>query len=400
MNELVTIDTMIQQASEGFAKTLSQYKWDLLPDSQLQAAKQALTKNDYIMGVAASDPGAVHDSLMQAAILGLDLTEGKRQGWLLPRKNQHKKTVIVLQVGYKGVEAIHQRMGVIDRLSIRTVRENDIFTWTGNDQDKPEHVASTDKETPNWFATDEERGPVSGAFAITYYPDGAINTTVAPISVIYERHRDRSDSYKMYAEKKKKGEYAFPPPWVSDEQSMIEKTMAFIAAKQWPANNRNDEVSSKILETLHEIDISDYSLQYTKEQREWFYSLFEADDSLGMYLFGQRVGVEVYGPLANTFEKGQKVKNKEKLRVMGSQGFELLTNIYMALGSMDAGLLVESMDGCLVITEKMLKATLNDEQKQIYKELMENNYEVLKDQAVQTDAGEGDVNESIKDIQS
>ena len=81
MNELVTqIDNMITKSAGQFVSTISQYKWDIMPDSQLQAAKVALTKNDYIMQVAAKNPGSVHDSLMQAAILGVDLTEGKRQG--------------------------------------------------------------------------------------------------------------------------------------------------------------------------------------------------------------------------------------------------------------------------------------------------------------------------------
>lgn len=395
MNELATIDTMLQQSSEGFAKTLSQYKWELLPDSQIQAAKQALTKNDYIMKIASGDPGAVHDSLIKAAILGLDLTEGKKQGWLLPRKNQHGKTVIVLQVGYKGVEAIHQRMGVIDRLSIRVVRENDDFTWSGDDSDKPVHEAK-----PNWFATNEERGPVSGAFAITYFPDGSTSTAVTPISVIFGNHRDRSDSYKSYLAKKAKGGYAHPPPWVSDEQSMIEKTMAFIAAKQWPANNRNNEMSSKILETLHEIDVSDYSLQFTKEQRDHFFSFMDNDDPLGVYLFGHRVGIEVLAAICNTFEKGMKTKKRQQQRDMSKLGQDLWFDILKALDTNDEGLLLESMDGCLVITEKMVKAALDDRQKKIFEALTEVKYEVLEDKTKEAVPGKSDTNEVVADIQS
>lgn len=176
-NLAVQVDEAVTGAAGQFVSTLSQYKWDLLPDSQLHAAKQALTKSDYIMKIAAGDANAVHGALVQSAILGLDLTEGKRQGWLLPRKNQNGKTVIQLQVGYKGVEAIHQRMGVIDRLVIRVVRKNDTFEWSGDDAEKPKHDAE-------WFASDDVRGEISGAFAITYFPDGSINVTTAPITDI------------------------------------------------------------------------------------------------------------------------------------------------------------------------------------------------------------------------
>lgn len=360
--ELATIDHIVNESSSKFVSTLAQYQWDVLPDSQLQAAKQALTKNDYITKIACNDPVAVHDALIKSAVLGLDLTEGKRQGWLLPRKNQQGKTVVVLQVGYKGVEAIHQRMGVIDRLVIRTVRENDAFEWSGDDQEKPKHEAE-------WFQTDEERGPPKGAYAITYYPDGSINVVVTAISVIYEKHRDRSDSWKSYCAKKAKGEYAHPPPWVSDENAMIEKTMAFIASKQWPANIRDEGMSSKILETLHQVDMSDYSI-YTPEQKEAFYSFFNAEDALGMHLFSRRVDIEVLTGLFNSFEKGKKTSSKQKVRDMDNIGFQQFTNIILALNENDEFSLRENLHGSIDLTYKLLKTQLNAVQKSTFNEMI------------------------------
>ena len=203
MNDLaVKVENAITGAAGQFVSTISQYKWELVPDSQIHAAKQALTKSDYIMKIAAGNVEAVHNALVQSAVLGLDLTEGKRQGWLLPRKNQCGKTVIHLQVGYKGVEAIHQRMGVIDRLVIRVVRKNEKFEWDGDDSEKPRHKA-------DWFADEKTRGEISGAYAITYYPDGSINVVTAPITDIFEKHRDRSESYKSYKARGDKGGRAF-----------------------------------------------------------------------------------------------------------------------------------------------------------------------------------------------
>ena len=373
MNQLAVITPddvgkIVNESSGQYVSTLSQYKWDLLPDSQLQAAKAALSKSDYIMKIAAQSPGSVHSSLVQSAVLGLDLTEGKRQGWLLPRKNQQGKTVIQLQVGYKGVEAIHQRMGVIDRLVIRAIREKDTFEWSGNDQEKPKHVAE-------WLHSDEQRGVIKGAFAITYYPDESINVTVASISEIYEKHRDRSDSYKSYMKKKNAGEKAFPPPWITDEKSMVEKTMAYIASKQWPANIRNSEASSKILETLHSIDVSDYSLAYNEEHKKAFQDIVNADDALGYYLLSKRLDIEIFSALHGDFvrliPKGDgRMKEKARLNAMRVTGEQILHNVYNALSDNDEGLLFESVDGILVITEKMLKATFSDEQAKIYKELM------------------------------
>jgi phage RecT family recombinase len=358
------IGTIIDDVSGKFVSTISQYKWELLPDSQLQAAKQALTKNDYIMKIACGDVSAVHDALVKSAVLGLDLTEGKRQGWLLPRKNQSGKTVIQLQVGYKGVEAIHQRMGVIDRLSIRVVYANDEFQWSGDDQEKPNHQA-------NWLADETQRGAPEGAFAITYYPDGSINTTVAPISEIYEKHRNLSDSWKSYQAKLAKNEKPFPPPWVTHEKAMIEKTMAYIAAKQWPANIRDEGTASKILETLHEVDVADYSSRYTKEQKEAFDVIFKNDDALGMYLFRQYIDIESYVALFNTFPKGEKTKSKDKVRQMESKGHEIHEAILAGLKENDAAMVLENIEGCEEITLKLIKHGLDEHGKAAFKDMTE-----------------------------
>jgi len=352
---MLNIDNIVTESASKFVSTLSQYKWDLLPDSQLQAAKQALTKNDYIMNVACGNTEAVHDALIKSAILGLDLTEGKRQGWLLPRKNQFGKVVIQLQVGYKGVEAIHQRMGVIDRLSIRTVFEDDVFEWSGDDREKPRHEA-------DWFSNN--RGDPKGAFAITYYPDGTYGVTVASIDEIYTKHRDRSDSWKSYQKKMKEDGKAYPPPWVSDEKAMIEKTMAYIASKQWPANIRDSEMSSKILETLHEVNTADYSLGYTQEQKEVFNTLLEAKDALGMRLFELHVGIEVnsalWGDLIRAIPRGGKGKKREEIDSWRNAGPEILANVEAAINDEDIGLLHESVEGICDVTKVMLVKYLGE----------------------------------------
>lgn len=368
--ELQKINEIVNFSSENFVKTISDYKWDLIPDSQLLAAKNALTKNDFIMKIAAQNPSSVHDSLMKAAILGLDLTEGKRQGWLIPRKNQRNKMEIVLQPGYKGVEAIHQRMGTIDRLSIRVVYENDDFEWSGDDSEKPNHKAQ------DWFDSKQARGAIKGAFCVTYYPDGTLQTIVTSIEEIFTKHRDKSDSYQAYLTKLDKGENAFPPPWVSHEKEMIEKTMAYIAAKQWPANIRNAEQSSKIVETLTELDYSDYTYDYTPQQKEAFFSFINNGDSLGMYLFCKRVEIEVYTALfklaKSQVERGGKIKKAKEIQGLYDTGESEYHNIITALDDNDPALFVENIDGCAEVTEMMLKKQLNDSQLAIFSEFKEN----------------------------
>jgi len=360
-----SVDKAIVGAGPGYASTISKYQWALVPDSQLLAAKTALTKSDFLMKIAADSPEYVENALMHAAILGVDLTEGKRQAYLVPRKNQRKQTVIQLQVGYKGVEAIHQRMGVIDRLSIRVVRQQDEYDWSGDDAEKPKH-------NPGRFKTDEERGPIEGAFSVTYFPDGSIQVATAAISEIYEKHRDVSDSWKDYKKKVDAGQWAFPPPWVTFEKAMVEKTMAFIAAKQWPANYRDHEIASKIVSTLHEIDVSDYtelSAGYTSDQKEAFDAFIEGDDSLGLMLFMRYVGDRVYTNLYNSGAKGKKCALKKTCSDMEHQGNAIYQIALDAIAAGENMLLLEQIEDCLPVTINLFKKSLSSTELSAFNEM-------------------------------
>jgi len=364
-NQLQVIDDVMKKASSALASTIQQYKWELVPDSQLHAAKAALTKSDYIMKIAASAPEAVHDALIKGAILGVDLTEGKRQAWLVPRKDASGRTVIQMQVGYKGVEAIHQRMGVLDRLTIRVVRKNDVFEWSGDDQEKPVHNA-------DWFASEESRGPIVGAYSITYFPDKSIQVATAPVSEIYEKHRDIADSWKSYQSKINNNQKAFPPPWVTFEKAMIEKTMAYIASKQWPANIRDEGQSSKILETLHEVDTSDYVSAFsvhTVDQLEYYNEAINSNDCLGLFLFERmndlEVNLSIWSDFKKSIPKGEIGRTKDKLKNMVEMGQDVLTEIEEAIANNDEPRFLENTDDCLDRTKKMLWHRFNNEQRGI-----------------------------------
>lgn len=350
---LTVIDKVLTDTKPQVINTIKQYQWNLIPDTQLAAAKEALTKNDYISKVAAGDPGAVHAALLKASILGLDLTEGKRQGWLLPRKTQGGNTVIQLQVGYKGAEAIHQRMGVIDRLEVRVVREADEFDWSGDSQEKPAHKAE-------WFK--EDRGPIIGAYAITYFPNGSIYVVTESVSKIYKDHRDISDSWKSYQTKLAEGKNAFPPPWVTFEQAMIEKTMAYIASKQWPANIRDESAASKILETLHEVDTADYKesfSSYTEAQKKAFDEMIDKGDGLGVYLVSKTVDQQVFIDLFNSAPHGKKVAYKNKIRELESLGVDMLAALSDYVKAGDGLGFLENFQDAHEVTKKLYLGLLN-----------------------------------------
>lgn len=369
-NELSVIDSTLAGIRGEMADTIKQYNWSILPDSQLHAAKQALTKNNFISKIAAQNPGAVHAALVQSSTLGIDLTEGKRQGWLVPRKNQNGQMVVQLQVGYKGVEAIHQKMGVIERLVITIVRKNDDFEWSGDDQEKPSHKA-------NWLANEQDRGEIAGVYSITYFPGGDIQVMVKPVSEIYEKHRDISDSWKSYKRDVDAGKKAYPPPWASFEAAMVEKTMAYIASKQWPAVNKNGDVAEGIAETLHSIDTSDYTeafATYTAEQKACYLSLIKAEDALGFYLLNKSAPIEVITALDRSYMKGiprgkkgvpGKMEARKALEEMVNTGEDIFLQCIAAIQSDDKFAFMELAEECTDYGKKFLMRNISDIQRDI-----------------------------------
>jgi len=77
-NNLTVIEQAITDTAERFVSTITQYKWDLIPESQLHAAQKALTRSDYIMKAAVASPIDVQNSLIQAAVLGLEKTKATK----------------------------------------------------------------------------------------------------------------------------------------------------------------------------------------------------------------------------------------------------------------------------------------------------------------------------------
>lgn len=347
------LSNVLQAVEPQYHNIVVRHGWGLIAKTQVAAAYKQLSKSGYLMKVAENNPQSVYNAVETAAILGVDLTEGKRQGWLVPRENS-----IVFQVGYKGIEAIHQRLGVIKRLVVQTVRENDEWSWSGDDQEKPAHKA-------NWM-DEKARGEITGAYAITYFPDSSIQVKVSSVEAIYRDHRDKSDSWKKVESRK----YS---PWMNHPEAMIEKTMAIIASKQWPASTANPETSSAVLERLHQAETADYS-EYKGDNiitLNELHAFMLANDALGVYLFQKAKGEELtkyyWWPDA---PKGLKGACRENFERMTAQGLELIECIKSSLENDKPFNLKECIELATTETKRMIRDELGEETAQQIKEML------------------------------
>lgn len=354
MNGLAVIDNAIATVEPEYNKIVVSHGWGVIPKSQLLAAKRQVMKTDYAMKLAMNNPQSFQDAVTTAGVLGVDLTEGKRQGWLVPRDGG-----IAFQIGYKGIEAIHQRLGVIKRLVVRTVHQNDTFNWSGDDQEKPQHNA-------DWF-NESSRGEMIGAYSITYFPDGTYQVMSESVQAIYRDHRDKSDSWKN----ERARNYS---PWKNHPKAMIEKTMAQIAAKQWPSATEDQEKASQVLERLHEAETADYSV-YKSDGTLMVNDLHAymlAGDALGVYLLHKSKTAEEimeynWWPAS---PKGLKGACRDNCEAMKLTGQELYDCILSAIESEQAFNLVECIESATAETKRMLAADIGEEKTAAIKELM------------------------------
>jgi hypothetical protein len=108
---------------------------------------------------------------------------------------------------------------------------------------------------------------------------------------------------------------------------------------------------------------------YTPEQYKGFLQFMNDQDSLGMYLFLERVGVDVSIALYNSFPKGKKTANKQMVDKLKGQGLEIYNSVIGALVDLNSGILLENIEDCKPVTIRMLKDTFNAEQESIFNDL-------------------------------
>lgn len=181
-------------------------------------AIQALTGNEYAMGIALKNKDSVLAAVTNISAIGISLNPAKRQAYLVPRDGR-----ICLDISYMGLLDLAIQSGSIRWGQAEIVYEKDEFAL--NDADK----LPTHKRNP--FGKD--RGQIIGAYVVVKTADGDYLTTAMSIDEVWAI-RDRSSAWKAFLEKKRKC------PWVTDEGEMIKKTVIKRAYKMWPKTDRLD----------------------------------------------------------------------------------------------------------------------------------------------------------------
>lgn len=211
------------------AKAHGAVEWE----KEASFAIQALKNNDYLCGIAYSNPDSLKMAVVNVAAIGLTLNPVRALAYLVPRDGK-----VYLDVSYRGYLQLAIDSGAIEWAKAEVVFESDEFIYNG-----------MGREPTHRFNPFSARGNPVGAYCAVKTKTGDFLVEMMSIEDIYNI-RDRSKAWIAY---KKKGTSC---PWVSDEGEMIRKTVIRRAYKSWPIPSQSTkQLDEAMANTLDEAEL-------------------------------------------------------------------------------------------------------------------------------------------------
>ncbi|SCZ85004.1 recombinase RecT [Nitrosomonas mobilis] len=202
-NEPKNFPVMLDKFKAEIARALPRH---INPDRMTRIALTAFRMNPRL---AECDPRSVFAAIVQSSQLGLEVGL-MGEAHLVPFKNECQ-----LIPGYTGLIKLARQSGFVQDIYAHEVRMNDQFNLNLGLERSLEHVPM--QGSCGFPATDDERGPIAGFYAVGVFKDGS-RTFVAMGVTEVERIRDNSRGYQAAKRSKKDS------VWDSDFTAMGLKT--------------------------------------------------------------------------------------------------------------------------------------------------------------------------------
>jgi recombination protein RecT len=232
----VTPTSLIESAKDKFIQIIGTDK-TVKYEKESMFAFQALTKSEYIYGVAMQNPNSVINAVINIASVGLSLNPATSYAFLVPRDK-----AICLDISYQGLIKIATDSGSIMWAKADLVYSNDKFDYHG-----PAKIPS---HTADPFSKD--RGEFAGVYCIAKTRDGdyLIETMSAEeINNIKNESSSIKSAKTTWAKEQS--------PWNRYFGEMAKKTCIKRASKTWPKTDRSERIQTAI-DVIHEHEGSEW----------------------------------------------------------------------------------------------------------------------------------------------
>lgn len=199
-------------------------KVGVTPDRIIQALWTAAEKTPDLYRC---EVRSVYKAMLLSAQSGLIPDGITQHAHLIPRKNSKKGNILEcnLQIGYRGYLVLCRRSGQVTVIKGTLVRAGDKFKEYRGTEDRVEH-----EPLSTILGEDGQPRPITHAYAIAKFKDGAVDFEVMPVEEI-EQLRLRSGAYA-------------DGPWTSDYGEMCKKTVMRRLCKRLPQS----EDAARLLE--------------------------------------------------------------------------------------------------------------------------------------------------------
>ena len=283
---------------------------------------QILQNSAYLMKVAQECPRSVVSALSQAAAIGISLNPAKKQCYLLSRnvktgkKTGNGKDIwesrIYLEPSYMGLNDVAVDTGSIKWVQAKVARKNDESFIDNGPGLRPTHIYDA-------FGTDEERGPIVGAYCVAKAGDDFLTTLMNKEKL--DSIRGRSETWKKSIKDGGSG----AGTWLTDDEEMCKKAVMRNAFKTWPKTDKFARIEQAVHisnenEGFEPLVTSPEITQSTADQKAYFDQLIEKSDPIGMFCFMTSIESGVQTNLYNSFEKGSITKYKQIVTSLVTDG--------------------------------------------------------------------------------
>lgn len=196
---------------------------------EVNFAKQALLKNDYLLDVANKSPESLIEAIQNVGLTKLTLNPELRLGYLIPRKGK-----VYFSSSYMGKREILMRSGCVRSIEVSLVYEGETFAIEKGTENYIKHIPDP------WG--DKTRANLKGGYWVAKLHNGEVMFDTVSKSRINEIMK-RSEAVKSGKQS----------PWDTDYEEMAKKTVLNAAFKNLPKTGISEEVL-KVLEAENKYD--------------------------------------------------------------------------------------------------------------------------------------------------
>jgi recombination protein RecT len=300
MSQLIDVNKVLISLKDSFT---TQNNYGLKFESECLFAKQQITKNNFTFNIAQANQPSLKAAIMNVAAIGISLNPANAHAYLVPRDN-----AICLDISYRGLVKLATDSGAIKWAKAVLVYDGDTFKWLGPTT-LPIHEADVFKK--DRIDAVNPLNNLLGGYCIAKLATGEYMVEIMTADEIIQVRN---------TSKAKNGPWS--GPWAGE---MAKKTLVKRASKSWPQSSGRDRLDEAI-QILNQHEGVQEVEQTSQETIEAFMECVASGNNMKLFTLLSKMSEEDQTACFNSAPKGEKVKLKDRVRIMTSEANQYINS--------------------------------------------------------------------------